>query len=441
MAEGRDNEPRSRSHESRRDKKRALANEHRLLALGDVVDEKSGVTRKPRARRPHRLRRNLIISALVVVALVVGLVGGGYLYAQWRFSQIKKVNVVGELPQLSGKPFNILEIGSDSRAGLTGAVAAQTGASSGSVSGQRSDVVKIMHVDPAAGTITVLSIPRDTMTTLLANQSIYGKFNRINVNFGSGPSLLAQTITANLGIPITHTVVVSFGGLINAAVALGGVYLDFPYPAKDAYSGLKITHPGCQLVDGFEALAVARSRHYEWFQNGSWHFDVTSDFGRIDRQNAFLRAMIDRARRLYNPLTINSFLSKLPQGITLDTNFTLNELIGLAVKFHGMNPAAMLTYTLPTTPGTSSLGDVLYVAEPAAQQMLVSIFGSDLIAPTNPPPNAAGQTPMPPVVTTTTSTPTTTSPKHKATTPTAPTTTTTLATPGQQFFDPVPCSP
>jgi LCP family protein required for cell wall assembly len=445
MSDGRDNDPRG-SHESRRDKRRALANEHRLVALGEAVDRRGGVTRKTRQKRPHRLRRDLIITGIVIVGLIVGLLGGGYLYANWRFSQITKINVTSELPQLTGKPFNILEVGSDSRAGLTGAVASQTGASSGSVSGQRSDVVKIMHVDPQTGTISILSIPRDTMTTLLANQSLYGKFNRINVNFNNGPSLLAQTITANFGITITHTIVVSFSGLINAAVALGGVYLDFPYPAKDAYSGLKITHAGCQLVNGFEALAVARSRHYEWFENGVWNFDVTSDFGRIDRQNAFLRSMIDRAKRLYNPLTINNFLSKIPQGISLDSNFTLTELIELAVKFHNLNPANMLTYTLPTVSGqNASLGDVLYVQEPGAQQMLVNVFGSTLVTPTNPPPNAALQTPLPPVVTTTTSTTTTTTvstsaKKHTKTT-VAPTTTTTAPTEGQQFFDPVPCNP
>ena len=445
MVDGRDDGPQNRPHESRREKRRALANEHRLVALGEAVDRKTGVARKTRTRRPHRTRRTVIVSGIVVIALLVGVVGGGYLYAQWRFSQIKKVNVAGELPQISGKPFNILEIGSDSRAGLTGAVAAQTGASTGQAAGQRSDVVKIMHVDPALGTISVLSIPRDTMTTLLANQSLYGKFNRINVNFGSGPSLLAQTITANFGIPITHTIVVSFGGLINAAVALGGVYLDFPYPAKDAYSGLKITHAGCQLVDGFQALAVARSRHYEWFQNGVWNYDVTSDFGRIDRQNVFMRAMIERAKHLYNPLTINSFLSKLPQGITLDSNFTLNDLIGLAVKFHGLNPASMATYTLPTVSGVNpTLGDVLYVDQPAAQQMLANIFGGSLITPTNPPPNTALQTPLPPVVTTTTTVAHTTTTLKTTTTgsgATPPTTTTTIATPGQQYFDPVTCTP
>jgi len=106
--------------------------------------------------------------------------------------------------------------------GLSGYVAAQTGASTGQASGQRSDVVKIMHVNPANGTITVLSIPRDTVTTLLANQGLYGKANRLNVNFGTGPSLLAQTITANFGIPIAHTIVVGFAGIINAANAIGG---------------------------------------------------------------------------------------------------------------------------------------------------------------------------------------------------------------------------
>jgi len=460
MTDGSNEGPYGASRETRRDKKRALANEHRLAALGEQVDAKHGLTRRRRTRRPGRTRRRVIITFVVLVGLLIGVIGGGYLYAQWRFDQIKKIKVVGELPQLSGKPFNILEIGSDSRAGLTGAVAAQTGATTGSVAGQRSDVVKIMHIDPAAGTITILSIPRDTMTTLLANQALYGKFNRINSNFGSGPSLLAQTITANFGIPITHTIVVSFGGLINAADAIGGVYLDFRYPSHDPYSGLSITHPGCQLVTGFQALAVARSRHFYYNVKGDsvwpgnntsqselynlgWLYDGTSDFGRIDRQNAFLRAMISRAKGLYNPLTINSFLSKIPQGISLDTNFTLNDLIELAVKFHGLNPANMLTYTLPVTDAQiPQLGDVLFVEQPEAQQMLVNIFGGQLLTPTDPPPNSALETPLPPVITPTTTTTTKpVAPTHHEKTSTPTTTTTINQSQVVPDFDPVPCTP
>ena len=434
-----------------------LANSHRLAALGEANDQKAGVKHKKRipkeARTGWRRHKGWWISGASILLVIVLLFGGGYLYANWRFSQIPKLNVTGEVARVGNQPFNILEIGSDSRVGLSGYVAAQTGASTGQASGQRSDVVKIMHVNPANGTITVLSIPRDTVTTLLANQGLYGKANRLNVNFGTGPSLLAQTITANFGIPIAHTIVVGFAGIINAANAIGGVYMNFPYPAKDAYSALNIPHAGCQLITNFQALALVRSRHYEWFQNGIWNFDVTSDYGRIYRQNEFIKGMIQRAKGLYNPITINSFLSKLPTGIALDSRFSLSELVGLVIKFHSIDPANLLTYTLPTTPGSyGNLGSILLVQEPQMQQLLFKIFGSQLEKPTNPPPvNSAGATPSWTIPSATTTTTVKTSSieipskgsflVNLAASTNTPVTTTTVAPEGDQFFDPTPCTP
>jgi LCP family protein required for cell wall assembly len=441
-----------------------FANQRRLLALGDAINKNNGVLGKSKTYHPHAVRRRVIISAISVVVVIAAVVGGAYLYANWRFDQINRIKVGYETKPISGQPFNILMIGSDSRAGLTGILAKETGATV--TPGQRSDVLKIVHIDPNAGTISMISVPRDTVVTLLANQSLYGRFNRINVNFGSGPSLLVHTITANFGIPIQQTIVVSFAGLINAADALGGVYLDFPYPSRDPYSDLNIPNAGCQLIKGLQALAVTRSRHMYYnvkdlrywprnatgaalandpaidqeVYNDGWDYDGSSDFGRIVRQNAFLRAMVDRGKKLYNPLTINSFLSQLPQGITLDNNFSLNELIGLAVRFHSINANAIRTYTLPTVAATNStLGDVLFVDQPSAQQLFAQIFGSELKAPTNPPPNTALQTPQPPTVATTI-------PKKIPTTSTTTkhakaTTTTTNPTLAQPSFDPKPCSP
>jgi polyisoprenyl-teichoic acid--peptidoglycan teichoic acid transferase len=458
MPNGRHSASRGPSERSEEARKRALANEQRLKALGEVVDKHSGVERRQRGhlqRRGHR--RTWIISGVVVLGLLVALVGGGYLYAQWRFDQIHKIKDPSITFPAPNKPFNILSIGSDSRAGLSGFLAKQTGASTGSVSGQRSDVVKIIHVDPVAGTITILSIPRDTVVTLLANQKLYGQFNRINVNYGGGPSLLTQTINANFGIPINHVIQVGFAGLINAADAIHGVYLDFPYKSRDPLSGLNIRHPGCQLISGFQALAVARSRHFyysptsaPWPKNGDslvsqgitptgWIYDPTSDYGRIDRQNAFLRAMLARVKGdLFNPIALNNFFANIPSGVAIDSTWTLRELIGLALKFHSINPDAIKTYTLPTTGAVMNGADVLFVQQPGAQKLLVSIFGSSLIAPTDPPPNSALQTPMPPVIATTTTlaphATTTVKGKHHVTTTTNPT----LAAPS---FDPVPCTP
>jgi LCP family protein required for cell wall assembly len=394
------------------------------------------------------------------VVLIVGLLGGGYLYARWRVSQIPRI-VVPHLYTVPGQPFNILAIGSDSRAGLSEQLAEQTGASS--VSGQRSDVVKIIHVDPINRTVQIVSIPRDTVVTLLANQGLYGKYNRINVNIGNGPALLARTITANFGIPINHVIEVSFGGLVNAAEAVGGVYLHFAHPLRDVMSGLYVAHPGCRNIDGAQALALTRSRHLlyslsnsKWPSNGvalyragdlstlateGWDYDGTSDYGRITRQNAFLESMFSRVRgSLSNPIAMNHFLSNLPKGIAIDSTFTFDEIVGLALKFHGMSSSAIQTYTLPTGPGYLGSADVLYIQQPAAQQLFVQVFGKQLIAPTNPPPiNSAGDTPPPPVIATTTTTHPPTSPlKHHATTTTTPVTTTTF---NPYPYNPVPCNP
>ncbi len=442
----------------------ALANGERLLALGDAVQRKSATSAKHARPRVPR-RRKWLYAGVALVVVIAGGAGGAYWYANHVFDDIPKIPVKHIVYPVPNQPFNILAIGSDSRAGLTSVVARQTGANTGSVSGQRSDVIKIIHVDPTAGTITILSIPRDTTVSLLANQNLYGRFNRINVNYGTGPSLLVQTITANFGIVINHVIQVNFNGLIGAADAVGGVYLDFRYPAHDPWSDLVIRHPGCQLVTSTMALAVARSRHYYYALHGSpawpkdwaslsddqlaadgWTYDGTSDFGRIDRQTSFLRAMFSRVKsKLDDPLAINAFLGSLPKGITIDNTFSLREIIGLAIKFHGYNTAAMKTYTMPEVPATVNGADLEFVEQPYAQQLLVSIFGSSLRRPTNPPPNTALQTPQPPnvaVATTTTTLHVTSTTKGKGTKPPVATTTTTVnPTLALPAFDPVPCSP
>ena len=94
--------------------------------------------------------------------------------------------------------------------------------------------------------------------------------------------------------------------------------------------------------------------------------------------------------------------------------------------------------TLPTVASSafSGLGDVLTVDQPAAQQMLASIFGSSLQTPTNPPPNVNGVPTLPPPVTTTTAPSTASTSAGGA----AATTTPTTAAPPPSF-DPVPCTP
>ncbi len=425
-----------------------VANESGLRSLGARVDAANGRARHRRNGAPKWSRSKKVVVVLcAVLVLLVAVVGGGYAYLWYRYSQINKFHIDAEAAVRNGGPFTVLVIGSDTRAGES-AAGVQAFGSSSLVTGQRSDVVQLWHVDPGTKSIQVLHIPRDTVVSMLPPDTAqYGTYNRINSSFNTGPNQLVKTITANLGIPINHVVQVDFSGFQDAVNALNGIWLNFPYPAKDAYSGLSITTPGCQLLNGAQALAVARSRHYQYYANGYWHYDPTSDFGRIQRQDAFLKSLIRTAKSKVSPLTVNAFVGSIHEGVTIDDGFGFNELIGLALTYRSFNPDSLQTQTLPTEAisGFDGLGDVLTVAQPQAQQMLVDIFGTSLVTPTNPPPDAQGNPNPPPPITPSTVPPTGvsgggTSGAAGGTSGTGAPGVTTTTTPPPSY-NPTPCSP
>jgi LCP family protein required for cell wall assembly len=407
----------------------AVANETGLKALGAKVDQSHG-KRQRGGKGSWSLRRKIItvLTALLVLALL-GL-GGLYGYGRYEFDKTLKANYAAEVAARSGQPFTMLVIGSDSRVGEN----ANYFGSATAVTGQRSDVIQLWRVTPSTRQIQVLSIPRDTVVSMIgANADQFGTYNRINSSFNLGANQLIKTITANFGIQINYTLQVDFAGFEGAVNAVGGVYLNFNYPAKDSYSGLNVTTPGCQLLSGFQALAVARARHYEYYKNGYWQYDPTSDFGRIQRQDAFIRSLIDRAKSTVNPLKIFGFINSIGAGVVIDARFGFNQLLGLALEYRSFNTGALAGQTMPTVSGYGfSLGSVLAVDQPAAQQLLVNLFGSDLLSPTDPPPDAGGSPNPPPTVTPTTAA---TAP---AAAPGAPATATPTTAPPQPF-NPTPC--
>jgi LCP family protein required for cell wall assembly len=378
-------------------------------------------------RRRWSTRRKVVTALSLVVVLVVLVAGGGYLFLQRSIDGLNKLHVSDEVAAQSGAPFTVLVIGSDSRVGEN----SKEFGSTAEVAGQRSDVVQLWRFTPSKEQVQVLSIPRDTVASMLGSDvNEFGDYNRINTSFETGANQLVQTITANFGIPINHVVEIDFAGFQDAVTAVGGVYLDFKFPAKDAYSGLDITTPGCQLLSGAQALATARSRHYEYYEDGEWQYDGTSDFGRIQRQDAFLRSLIAAVKsKETNPIALAKFAGSLHEGLQIDDGFSASELIGLAETYHSFDGSELVSQTLPTedTSAFPDLGDVLAVAQPAAQQLLVSIFGSSLQTPTNPPPDASGFPEAPPSVT-----PTTVPSGQQSTTPT---------TTPPPSFDPTPCTP
>jgi len=385
----------------------------------------------------------------VVVLLV--LVAAGYGYFRYQWGQIVSAPCSTCVAPASGAPYNILLIGSDSRAGETAAQAQQFG-STQAAGGQRSDTLKIIHIDPTAGTASSLSIPRDTFVTItgLPSNSPLSTQNKINAAFSAGPDATVKTVENTFGIPIAHYIVVSFFGVQDAVNALGGISLDFPYPARDRdcatgvcynNSGLDIPTAGCQVLDGAMALSLSRSRYYQYYADGYWHSDPTSDLGRIQRQNLVIAAALNRAKSTYDPLKLNSLLSSVVHDFSKDDNLSASDLLGLAERYHAFSGSSLQSYTLPTTGAVSSYaGDVEVVQPDAAAATITQFLGGPFGAILTPPIDAYGSplTLTAPVTTTTLPTATTAPPTTR---PASTTGTTPAATPGTGVpsYDPTPC--
>ncbi len=356
----------------------------------DLQKELRKSKKKDRKRR-HRWRRRILYTVAVFILVIAAGAGGLYVYANYRFDQIKKVHSKHLIAQPADplKPFNLLLVGSDSRAFVDNSTQVRAFGNESDAGGQRSDVTMVARFDPANKTVTLLSIPRDLWVDIPGNVPDISGMNRINAAYNSGPDLLVQTIEQVLGIPVNHYASVGFQGFSGMVNALGGITMDFPTPVKDQYTGLYVTQTGCQVVNGTTALQLVRSRHLYYMQDGSWHYDGESDFSRIQRQDAFFRAVLAKVNAsITNPLAINSFIGASVGNVTIDDTLSQADLLHIAEIFRGLPSSHLVTETLPTVGYVTSGGaDVLEQAQPYAQNMINAF-------------NAIGSTP--PTTTTTT---------------------------------------
>ncbi len=302
-----------------------------------------------------------VALAVVILLIVVVAVTG---YVALRLRSIGRVAVFGIHPVGSGAPQTILLTGSDSRAGETAGQAQHFGSAT-QVTGQRSDVIVLIHLIPATGTAAMLSIPRDLFVPIAGASS-----NRINAAFDTSPSVLVATIEQDFGIVINHYAQEDFSGLQAITNAVGGVCMNFPYPVRDGSpsgagneSGLNIPTAGRHVLNGTQALSLVRSRYYQYYSGGRWKAEGTGDIGRIQRQHSFMRALASKAvhASLSNPFTANAVLTKAVHDVKVDTTYTTFGLMRLGLHLRSLHASTIPSFTLPSRAVSNyrGFGDVL----------------------------------------------------------------------------------
>ncbi len=347
-----------------------------------------------RTRRLPRWRyyvRRLVAAGIVLVLFVGAAVATGAAYARFRFDQVRKVhlsNLRTPLAASKSRPSeNILIVGNNTRTGLA-PQDAQLFGSPQEVGGARSDVTMVLHLDPATGAASLLSIPRDLFVPLPPH-SLSGAVGKIDAALNDGPDNLVAAISGSLGIPIDHYVSINFDQFQNVIDAVGGISMNFPMPLKDSLSGLNVTKTGCQLLNGFQALAVVRARHLEYYTNGQWYSDPLSDLSRIRRDQTFLRVLVStiKTRGLNNPLRAEAVLSRVVHDITIDSGLSESDMLGLGTEYRNIDPSTVPTLTLPVTVVSNytfaggTYGDVDFPSQPQDAQVIAQFLGVPARAP------------------------------------------------------------
>lgn len=414
----------------------------------------------PVARRPARRTwpQRFVLGFNVLAALACFGTAFGLFYANERVGERKVVTIehAPEPDQLSTSPGSVPvtdDTASDEPpADVAAANFLITGADNGDCVepgdvpdadvgdrtslGERSDTIMVIRVDPAANQAAVLSFPRDLWVRIGGGS----RKSRINSAFDrNDPSRLVQTIESEFGIPIDHYVNVDFCAFKEIVKAVGGVRVPFPYAVRDKGTGLSIPQAGCYPLGPDEALDYVRSRKYEYLDpaTGKWKQDPTSDFGRIARQQDFIRRALQKAldKGARDPRVANQLLNAGLEYVITDDGLTVGSLLDFARAMKNLDPATIHTYTVESERAIISSNDVLLprLGSDNMAAILAVFRGQARLADA---PEQAATTPVTSTSTTTTLAPTRTTiggpGSSGATTSTSttaePTTTTTLPT-------------
>lgn len=218
----------------------------------------------------------------------------------------------------------------------------------------RTDTMIVVSINRTTGTVAMLSLPRDIYVYMPG-----WTMQRLNLAYihgekggwpGGGFGLLRQTLLYNFGINVHYYAMVNLTGFKALVDAVGGVDLavdcaiedlrlvdtDVPagaYRAND--EGYWVLPVGYYSMSGAEALWYARSRH------------SSTDFDRGRRQQQVLRAVWRKAKDTGLLNNVVSLWNDASQYV--ETNLTLQDVLGLVPLALNLDPARIEDFTLVRT--------------------------------------------------------------------------------------------
>ena len=313
-----------------------------------------------RERQRSPLRK--AVKVLLILAVIFGLLLAGtaiYLksYVSGKIDATHIPVAVDPCPE--NESCNILVLGSDARNVVEKPQRTQRQFRGGG--GHLADTILLIHVPADGKSAVVVSFPRDLRVKIPGKSG----FSKINSAYGgdrknnvSGPDLMIKTVRSFSGLKIHHYVEINFASFQKIVDAVGGVRLCPKKAYNDPQSGLKLEKAGCQEFDGTMALGYVRMRKQ----------DPRGDFGRIDRQQEFMRVLMQKVKSIGFLLDIPRLVrtvNAVSKGIKTDQNLDEGTLRGIANKLAGFKQSNVDFRVVPSAP--KYIGGVSYVIHNTAQ--------------------------------------------------------------------------
>jgi LCP family protein required for cell wall assembly len=264
------------------------------------------------------------------------------------------------------------------------------------------DTMIVVSLDPIGKTVSMMSIPRDTVNAPLGDGAAYQpKLNSLLAfatrNPGAFPGrkpirVLKDAIGGIVGLPIDYYASVDLPGFIRIVDAIGGIGVFVKEPLADyrykeyGFRGFFID-AGCHHMDGQTALAYARIR-YSAGQN---------DFTRAGRQQQVLVAARDQVVRKGLLLDVPALFDALKKTIRTDLPQALvPRLAELATDIDARDVTQAVVQPPLVAYGRNAYGSVLIPDLVAIRAVADGLFSATGTEPVGwPPPASPTPTPDP----------------------------------------------
>lgn len=249
--------------------------------------------------------------------------------------------------------------GDDRKAGVSTILLVGTDAG-----GTRTDTLMLLNVDRTNRSLSLVSIPRDTLVnggyTVPKINSVYGANNGGQV----GMDMLLTRVAECIGFRPDGYILIRLEAFETLVDTLGGVEFDVPMdmyyndPGQDLYINLKA---GKQTLSGEEALGVVR------FRSGY----ADADLGRVQVQRAFVSELLKQAVSIKGVLKSPILLQTLLDNV--DSDLSTTHYLWLAESMLVADLTNIQTATLPGTAQNIG-GGSYYVLDPASVAQTVNTY-------------------------------------------------------------------